>query len=173
MAVAGWVRVDIYAEYAKRVETNIEARRYFEAMAVAVICLDVLLNHMIDGLLLHHTERLDPQQVAALKRLEGGRFTAGQVIAQFKEHRMLDGRLIRALDKMNDFRNALVHPFEKGHFKPGAIVPEVQASREQASDVYRLLCHIIDVAGGQSPRKEQRAFGSYMRERHQERQKLR
>lgn len=173
MAVGPWVHLDIYAEYAKLVKVNLEAGRSFEAMAVSVICLDVLLTHMIDGLLVHHTQKLTRQQIAALEHLERGRYTSGQIIKQLKEHRILDQRLIRALDRMNDLRNALVHPFERGHLKPAAIVPEVHASGEQALDVYRLLCHIIDVAGGQSPRKEQRRHDSYMRERHQEWQKLR
>lgn len=173
MAAAEWVSIDIYAEYARLVKLNLEGERYFEAVAVAVICLDVLLHHMLDGLLLHHRNALSLSQIEVIEGLERARrATAGDIIDGLKKERILSCLFIAALRKLNRIRNALVHPFAKGHLKRGAILPW-GVSKEEACKVYRLLCRIIDAAGGRSPLKEKQEWENYVEERRQQREKSR
>lgn len=164
--------MSIYAHYADRVRSNIQEERYFEAMAVAVTCLDVLVHDMVEGLLLYHKDELDALQIAALRWLEQARLTAGQVIDGLEEIHVLDPRLLRALRGLNRIRNDLLHPFEGGQVKPDAIMPGKGDDESRTSHAYRLLCHIIDVSGGQSPRTQEREYRKYIRDRRRESRQL-
>ncbi len=173
MGIGGWVRVDIYSEYAQMAQWNLQEGRYFEAVLVSVVCLDVLTHHMVDGLLLHRSDELNTNQIAALQSLEERRLTAGQVIDELEAMCVLPRPLLSGLKRLNQIRKAVVHPFEKGTLKSEAIVPGIRITKEQASYTYSLLCRVIDVAGGQSPLREKKVRESYMHERQREREKLR
>jgi hypothetical protein len=165
MGVATWVRIGIYSQYADRVRSNIHEERYFEALAVAVVCLDVLVRDLVEGLLLHHKDNLDPAQIQALGRLDEARLTAGAIVSKLKEISVLDTRVVKALEEFNRIRNAPVHPFSCGKVKNNAIMPGKRDDKNRAYCVYRLLCHIIDISGGRSPQKHEREQAAYMRER--------
>lgn len=167
MGTGSWMFVETYAEYAKLVDWNLQEDRNFEAIAVAGICLDVLLNHMVEGLLLHYADELKPKQIEALKTLQEGRPTAGDIITELNDKYILQDRLLEALKSLNQIRSALVHPIKEGKLKPDAIVPG-HVSKEEASKVYQLLCKIIDEAGGVSPQKQKQELDSYRPERSQE-----
>jgi hypothetical protein len=162
----GWCLVALYSDYAKRVRQNLNDEKPFEAVALSCLCLDVLLHHMLDGLNTHHKTKLDAKQVASVRRLQQGRRTSGEVIASLSAAGIFDRRLLRALKRLNEVRNLLVHPVQGERLKPGAIVPIGRATgehKEYARSVYRLLCHLIDLAGGSSPRRDDRYQGSFTR----------
>ncbi len=96
-----------------------------------------------------------------------GDFAPETVVIEEEDECILEHRLIKALKELNKSRNALVHPFAKGKLKRNAIVPGRGENSDRASRVYRLLCHIIDIAGGKSPLKNERELASYIRERRQ------
>lgn len=169
MSVAGWLLVDTYAQYARLVQSNLSEGRYFEGVAAAVVCLDVLLHHIVEGLLVHHRTALDFNQIQGLCNVKQGRLTGGQIISHLDAMNVLSRRLVSRLRKLNEIRNAVVHPFERGKLKTSAIVPGIRIKRQDASAAYRLLCDIIDIAGGVSPRKQKREQESYLRERRKER----
>jgi len=162
----GWCLVSLYSSYAKCVRQNLNDEKPFEAIALSCLCLDVLLHHMLDGLETHHKGKLDAKQIASIRSLQQGKPTSGEVISGLAAAGILDRRLLRALTRLNEVRNLLVHPVQGTGLKPGAIVPVEHATAqhmEYARNVYRLLCHVIDLAGGESPLKSERYQGSFTR----------
>ncbi len=162
----GWFLVALYSEYAKRVRHNLDEDRPFEAVALSCLCLDVLLHHMLDGLEAHHKDKMERNQVQRVRGLRQGQRTSGEIISGLAGAGILDRRLLWALKQLNDVRNLLVHPSEGEGLRKGAIVPiedPTGGHMEFARSVYRLLCHVIDLAGGESPRKGERYQGSFAR----------
>ena len=162
--------MDLYSEYAKFVRLNLKEDRYLEAIAITGVCLDVLLNHMVDGLLTHYGGSLCEDQKETVQNLQKGRHTAGGMIHSLEKASILDRRLVKALSGLNDIRNRLIHPFQDGKTKADAILPTTPGQKDVAGRTERLLCHVIDLAGGSSPRRQERDHTRYMRERHRMRE---
>ncbi len=162
--------MDSYSEYARIVRQNLKEDRHLEAIAITGVCLDVLLTHMVDGLLTHHGKRLCQCQKGVVKTLEIKRLTAGQMIKHLEMASILDRRFLMALKDLNSIRNRLVHPFEKGKPKRDAILPTTPGLKDTAVRAERLLSRAIDLAGGSSPRRQESEWTKYMRERHRMRE---
>ncbi len=173
MATGKWVHIGLYREYANLVNWNLGEQRYYEAIAVAVVSIDVLVHNIVENLLLLHQDKLNSLQVKALNKIKKDSPMVARVITILETHNILDSRLLRALRESNRIRNALVHPLTKGgELKKTAILPS-KVNEKQAASMYRLLCHIIDTAGGQSPLSEERERNRYMRKRQREMERLR
>lgn len=166
-AGGGWRLISLYSNYLNLVRQNFEENRAFEAITISCICLDVLLHQMVDGLETNHKAQLEPDQIECIRGIKARALTAGQIIKVLDESKVLDQRLLKALNKLNEIRNLLVHPTKGDGLKDDAIIPLAGHYKtehiEYARKVYRLLCHIVDVAGGSSPRKDDRYKGSFSR----------
>jgi hypothetical protein len=165
MAVEGWLRVDLYSKYMERVSQNLRAGRFFEAIALAGTCLDVLLHHMVDALLTYRSSHLDSQQVKVIQSLQENLKTAGAIIGCLKRIQIVEASLVNALEDLNSRRNRITHPFGRGTLKPDAIVPGRGDTKKAALGCYRLLCRIIEMAGGESPRMRKAEVRRYIQER--------
>lgn len=127
------------------------------------------MNTLPDRIRLHHHEKFTSEQQKVIEKIEGAKImTAGMVISKLKKANILHWRLNRALDKFNQERNKVIHPIERqekvdsngGKFyqlslKPGAIGPHT-SKKQDADRYFRWYCHIIDLSGGESPRKHEK-----------------
>lgn len=165
MAIGGWLRVDLYSKYTERISQNLRDGRSFEAIALAGVCLDVLLHHMVDALLTYHGSGLESQQVKALQGLRDNHKTAGAIIGCLKCTQIIEASLVKALEDLNGRRNRIIHPIGRGTLKANAILPGRGDTKKAALGCYRLLCRIIEMAGGESPRLRKSEFRRYIRER--------
>ena len=169
----GWVEVSLYRAYADVANENLVAGRYFEAIVVSCVGYDVLMNTLPDRIRLHHYGKLKPEQQKVIRDIEAGKkLTAGKILEKMEKADILHRRLDRALFKFNEERNKVIHPItiqkkvdSNGHdyyvpaLKPDVITPQ-NAKREYAERYFRYFCHIIDLSGGESPRKDERAIRS-------------
>jgi hypothetical protein len=165
----GWIEVSLYREYADLALGHLNAGRYFDAIVISCVGYDVLVNTLSDRIRLHHHEKLTSEQQKVIKKIKGMKIiTAGTVISQLKKANVLHRRLDCALDKFNQERNKVIHPIERQEkadsngnifsqlsLKPGAIVPH-RIKKEDAERFFRCYCHIIDLSGGESPRKREK-----------------
>jgi hypothetical protein len=170
----GWIEVSLYRAYADSALDCLLAGRYFDAIVVSCVGYDVLVNTLLDRIRLHHYDKLKPQQQKVVGDIETHEIrTAGQVLEQLRGADILDCRLDRALSRFNEERNRIIHPIKRQKrvdpsgstsyvlsLKQGAIVPH-KATKRDAERHYRYFCHIIDLSGGESPRKSDKARRAY------------
>jgi hypothetical protein len=169
----GWVEVSLYRVYADLAYENLAAGRYFETIVVSCVGYDVLMNTLLDRIRLHHYGKLKLEEQKVIRNLEAGKkLTAGEILKKLQKANILKRELDRALLRFNEERNKVIHPIvikkkvdSNGHddyvpsLKPDAITPQ-NAKRENAERYFRYFCHIIDLSGGESPRKDERAMRS-------------
>lgn len=160
----GMEEVSLYADYADQARRDLDEGRFFETIAVCLIGLDVLLNTLPDRLLLFSSNKLDECQKRMLGETCGGTFTAGVILNRLDTAAVLDRRLLRALDDLSKARNKVFHPFQEGKLKSGAVYPS-SATKERAESFFRKFCHVIDIAGGRSPRRQKKQLARYIMER--------
>jgi len=153
IAVAGWVYKGLYSAYLELARENLTNQRTFEAITVSCICLDVLLRHIIDGLLLNHAEKLGGREIAELEILEKGELTAGKIIDRLEQLRILENTLIKALRGLNRIRNRVIHPAGKKGLKGDAIIPPAPA-KQIADKIDRYLSLAVRLAGGETPEED-------------------
>lgn len=165
----GWIEVSLYREYADLALGHLTAGRYFEAIVISCVGYDVLVDTLLNRIRIHHHEKLTSEQQKVIEKIEGAKImTAGNVIKKLKKANILHWRLDRALDRFNQKRNKVIHPIERQEkadsngdifsqlsLKPGAIVPH-RIKKEDAERFFRCYCHIIDLSGGESPRKREK-----------------
>jgi hypothetical protein len=170
----GWIEVSLYRAYADLASEHLTAGRYFDAIVVSSVGYDVLVNTLPDRIRLHHYDKLTPEQQKVIGDIEAGeRQTAGTILNKLKDADILLWRLDRALRQFNQERNTVIHPIERQEkfdpngstyyvlsLKQGAIVPH-KATKEDGERYYRYFCHIIDLSGGESPRKNEKASRAY------------
>ena len=166
---SGWQDISLYRAYADLSRENINEGRYFEGVVIACIGFDVLLNTMPDRLLVFNSSRLNASQRATLEMVQKTPLTAGKILSCFRNARVLDRRLQRSLEKLNRERNEVAHPFTgrslaKRRLKKSAVTPD-RIDKSVARRFYRPFCHVIDLAGGRSPRSEERELNQYIAER--------
>lgn len=160
----GWKDVSLYKDYADKARENLQGKHFFETALVCCVGLDVLLNALPDRLLAFRSSDLDDCQKRILEGIETREFTAGRIIKQLETACVLDRRLLRALKELNADRNKIFHPFQARKLKHGVIIPS-SATQDAASKFYRKFCHVINLAGGSSPRTEERELNQYIAER--------
>jgi hypothetical protein len=150
------------------------AGRYFDAIVVSCVGYDVLVNTLPDRIKLHHYEELTPDQRKVIDDIESqDRLTAGAVLTKLAKADVLHWRLDRALSRFNNERNNVIHPIGRKEekdssgntsfvlsLKEGAVFP-CKATKEDAHRYFRWFCHIIDLAGGESPRQQERVRRQY------------
>lgn len=158
----GWREISLYRAYSDKAHENFSAGRYFEAIAVCGTALDVFLNTIALRLLEHH--KLHACQRQVLKTIQEEQLTAGVLIKRLSLACVLDVRLLRALDQLNQQRNKILHPIRAGSIRTGAITPAT-TNKERAARIMRLYDHVIDMAGGRSPRAEEKELRQYVHER--------
>lgn len=165
----GWIEVLLYREYADLALGHLTAGRYFEAIVISCVGYDVLVDTLLNRIRIHHHEKLTSEKQKVIEKIEGAKImTAGNVIKKLKKANILHWRLDRALDRFNQKRNKVIHPIERQEkadsngdifsqlsLKPGAIVPH-RIKKEDAERFFRFYCHIIDLSGGESPRKREK-----------------
>jgi hypothetical protein len=131
------------------------------------------MNTVPDRIRLHHFDKLTTEKQKVIGDIEAGdRLTAGMILGKLKNANILHWRLVHALSQFNEERNKVIHPIEiqkkvdsngRDYFipslKPDAITPQ-NAKKEDAERYFRYFCHIIDLSGGVSPRKDERAIRS-------------
>jgi len=117
----GWCDVSLYRAYADLAHENFDAGRYFEAIVVCSVGLDILLNTLPDRLLTHSLSRLDHCQQLLISNIENNPMTGGAILRQLRLANVLNRRLAQALDRLNKQRNKVIHPIEAGKEKEGAI----------------------------------------------------
>ena len=143
---SGWQDVSFYRSYADSALENISEDRHFEAAVVCCIGLDVLLSTMPDRLLQFSSSKLDLCQIEILREIQKQNLTAGGVLSKLRLACVLDKKLSQALDQLNQARNRVIHPIKDGSVKGGAITPPI-GNKAAAAKIYRLFCHVIDLAG--------------------------
>lgn len=170
----GWFEVSLYREYADLAREHIAAGRYFDAIIVSVVGYDVLVNTLPDRIRLHHYDKLTSTQQKVIEDLEAGeRQTAGKILNKLENGSILHLRLSRTLRRFNQERNKVIHPIERQEkvgpdggtlyvlsLKQEAVIPH-KATKEDAERYFRYFCHIIDLSGGESPRKNEKARRVY------------
>jgi len=170
----GWIEVSLYRAYADLAREHLTAERYFDAIVVSCVGYDVLVNTLPDRIRLHHLDKLTPKQQKVIGDIEAGdKLTAGTILGKMKDANILHPRIDRALRQFNQERNKVIHPIEKQEkvdlngvtscflsLKPGAIVPH-KVTKEDADRYFRFFCHIIDLSGGESPRKNEKVNRAY------------
>lgn len=157
----GIVEVSLYKEYADASFRNLEANRYFETVIACSIGLDVLLNTVPDRMLALSSDQLNAAQKSTLEDIEISQLTSGRIIQKLKHASILDRRLVRALECLNEERNKIIHPLQRGQMKSETITPS-SASEQYANKIFRLFCHVIELAAGRSPRKEAKELEQYI-----------
>jgi len=171
---AGWIEVSLYRAYADSAYEHLIAGRYFDAIVVSCVGYDVLVNTLPDRIRLHHHEELTPDQRKVIDDIEASeRLTAGKLLRKLAKANILHWRLDRALRRFNEERNNVIHPIERKEeidpngntsfilsLKEAAVFP-YKATKEDADRYLRWFCHIIDLSGGESPRKQERAMRRY------------
>lgn len=185
----GWTEVSLYRAYADLAREHLTAGRYFDAITVSCVGYDVLVNTLPDRIRLHHYDKLTPQQQEVIENIEASdRLTAGAILNKLKDASVLHWRIDRALRQFNQERNKVIHPIERQEktapdgstfyilsLKPGAVTPH-HTTKEDANKYFRYFCHVIDLSGGESPRKNQkmsRAYPSFSEELQQIQEKRR
>lgn len=166
----GIEEVSLYRAYCDLARENLQEKRHFEAILVCGVGLDVLLNTLPLRLLEFSNSRLGACQKEILRSIQNQTLTAGALIAEFQKACILEARLVRALQRLNAERNRVVHPIKRGRLKEGSITPPI-ASASDGQRFYRLFCHVIDTAGGQSSRKVEKRVLAYVRQRNLDRKK--
>jgi hypothetical protein len=170
----GWIEVSLYRTYADLAREHLAAERYFDTIVVSSVGYDVLVNTLPDRIRLHYYDKLTPDQQKVIGDIEtGDRQTAGKILNKLKDADILHWRLDRALRQFNQERNTVIHPIERQErgnpngstsyilcLKKGAVVP-YKATKEYAEMYFRYFCHIIDLSGGESPRKNEKAKRAY------------
>ncbi len=170
----GWIEVSLYRAYADLAREHLTAGRYFDTIVVSSVGYDVLVNTLPDRIRLHHYDKLTPKQQKVIGDIEAGdKLTAGMILNKLKDANILHWRLDRALRQFNQERNKVIHPIETQEkadpngstsyflsLKPGAIVP-YKATKEDADRYFRYFCHITDLSGGESPRKNEKMRRTY------------
>lgn len=160
----GFREVSLYKAYVDNARQNLADGHFFEAILVCSVGLDVLLNTLPDRLLLFSSSKLDDCQKKILDDIEQRELTAGAILKQREIACVLDKRLLRALKALNAERNKVFHPLQAKKLKKGAILPS-SAAKDASSKFYRKFCHVINLAGGRSPRSEERDLNQYVAER--------
>lgn len=161
---SGWVNVSLYRAYADQAREAVLNERYFEAILICCIGLDVLVNAMPDAVLTHHSEKLSSSQRTSSGRIGRKQLTVGQIIIELDSNGIIYKRLSNALRSLNGMRNRVIHPIARGILKQDAITPQ-GASKNDAETFLRHFSHVIDMAGGKSPRSEERELNRYVAER--------
>jgi len=166
----GFKEISLYKDYADRAWRDLTEEKFFETILVCSVGLDVLLNTLPDRLLTFSLPKLNDCQKRILEDIEKRELTAGTILKQLDTACVLDKRLLRSLNGLNGARNKILHPFQRGKLKDGTIFPS-GATKEAAENFYRKLCHVIDLAGGRSPRAEEKELNQYVLSRKKERKK--
>lgn len=170
----GWIEVSLYRAYADLAREQLNAHHYFDAIVLTCVGYDVLVNTLPDRIRVHYFEKLTPAQQRAIGKIEVGvRLTAGNLLDEMKKANILHWRLDRALRRFNQLRNNVIHPIERREkievngntsyflsLKRGAVVP-YKVTKEDAETYFRYFCHIIDLSGGESPFKCDKASKRY------------
>ncbi len=164
--------IGVYSEYLKRADINIKEKRFFEALAICSICLDVLLWDIVDymsskGIYLSPIVPLSLAEIFLtdieftkvpnykFKKLKNQCLTAGKLIKELK----FEEEIKNELESLNDLRIRVVHPIKN---KKGEGILLQVATREDAVDFYYRLSEIIDKLGGQSYEKAKKVRASYV-----------
>ena len=168
---SGWQDVSLYRSYADLALENINRDRHFEAAVVCCIGLDVLLNTMPDRLLQFNSSKLDLCQKEVLREIQNTNLTAGGVLSRLRMACVLDRRLWQTLDQLNRARNRIIHPIKGGLVKGRAMIPPI-GNKTATANIYRLLCHAIDLAGGKSPRSDAKILRQFVKERETRRKRV-
>ena len=186
----GWIEVSLYRAYADLAREHLAAGRFFDTIVVSCVGYDVLVNTLPDRIRLHHYDKLTPNQQKVIEEIEmEEKLTAGTILSKLKAARILHWRLDRVLGRFNQERNKVIHPIERQErvdstgstsyflsLKPGAVFPQ-KATNEDAERYFRYFCHIIDLSGGESPRKNDKSsrgsISELLRQRKEKREQAR
>jgi hypothetical protein len=173
----GWTEKSLYSAYADLACENLTAGRYFETILVSLVGYDVLMNALPDRMRLFHHDKLNkltPEQLEEIRKIEVHRGPpAGMILGALKNTDILPSRLVRALEDFNEARNKVIHPIKRQKrrdsngstlhllsLKANAVIPQ-RARKEDAEWYFRHFCHIIDLSGGESPLKSEKASRVY------------
>lgn len=165
----GWIEVSLYRAYADLAREHLTAGRYFDVIVVSSVGYGVLVDNLPDRIRLHHYDKLTPNQQKVIGDIErGDRLPSGTILNKLKAANILHWRLDRSLRQFNQERNRVIHPIERQEkvdpngstsyflsLKPRAVIPH-KATKEDAYRYFRYFCHIIDLSGGESPRKHEK-----------------
>ena len=159
----------MYSCYADAARVCLEEEKFFEATLVCCVGLDVILNSLPDRLICFSCSNLEEPQIRKLENNERP-LTGGGIIRRLERARVLDSKLLRALNVLNVCRNRVIHPFQNGKLKDKVILPD-SATLDDAENFARWFDHVIDLAGGRSPRSKKRALDRYVDQRNRIRKK--
>ena len=155
----------LYSCYADEVRKCLEEENFFEAILIRCVGLDVFLNSLPDRLICFSSHRLNDCQKRIIERIEGAKsLTGGRIIDQLDLACVLDRKLLSALKTLNADRNRVLHPIQNGKLKKKVILPD-SATLDDAKIFARRFYHVIDLAGGCSPRSRKRALDQYLNQR--------
>ena len=162
----------MYSCYADAARVCLEEEKFFDATLVCCVGLDVILNSLPDRLICFSSSKLEDSQTKILEGIENNEppLTGGGIIGRLERARVLDSKLLRALNVLNDCRNRVIHPFQNGKLKDKVILPD-SATLDDAENFARRFDHVIDLAGGRSPRSKKRALDRYVDQRNRIRKK--
>lgn len=160
--------------YADSAFKRVAARHYFDAVLICCVGYDVLVNILLDRLSWLHFDKLTPEQQKVIEDIKAcGGGPAGKILCRLRKTGILNSRLDKALGEFNQERNKVIHPIKirketdsSGRssyvpsVKPGAVFPR-KATKEHAERYFRRFCCIIDLSGGESPRKKAKARRAY------------
>ncbi len=170
----GWTEKSLYSAYADLARENLTAGHYFETIVVSSIGYDVLMNALPDRIRSLHQDKLTPAQLEAIGKIEKDKGRpAGTILCALKTADILHPRLVLALEQFNNARNKVIHPIKRQKrvdyngstvhilsLKSDAVIP-YKARKEDAEWYFRYFCHIIDLSGGESPIKSDKASRVY------------
>lgn len=170
----GWTEKSLYNIYADLARENLTAGRYFDSIVVSSVGYDVLMDVLLDRMRLHDHKLTTPERREAMRKIETHMgLSAGEILRALKTNDILPSRLFRALELFNKARNKVIHPIRRPRrrhsngsthhvlsLKADAVIPR-KAKKEEAEWYYRYFCHIIDLSGGESPRRSERASRIY------------
>jgi hypothetical protein len=160
--------------YADSAFKQLTAGHYFDAVLICCVGYDVLVNILVDRLSWLHFDGLTPEQKKVIKDIQARHGSpAGTILCRLRKAGILNSRLDCALSEFNQERNKVIHPIKIGKGinssgkrsylplpKPGAIFPR-KATKQHAERYFRRFCWIIDLSGGESPRKKAKARRAY------------
>lgn len=106
----GVIYVGNYETFQTRANENLKEGRYYEAVAICCIALEILLNDIFYQLVMEANEKgLANADLDELKKFWVD-YTAGTKIKKFKEHNFISPKLNILFRRMNRMRNNVIHP---------------------------------------------------------------
>lgn len=163
-----WSYVGEYDQYLERAHSNLEEKRYFEAVSLCCICLEVLVNDFVyiqnyktvDDYLRSHPEDLELPLKQLLKKvkdncptddfiyIEGiGEKSLGSILGLIKKKKLLNKKMLKELKDLNNMRNGVIHPKGKEIGLRKNILPNT-CTESDADNFLNKLSDLIEQLGG-------------------------